>query len=456
MTLAKPWEKLLSLVLCAALVVGFCPLTPAAQAQETPAPIEANQDADVAVDDTTDAPTAAHDAASDDTASEPAPAAEPSEPAASLSDEGEGDIDPVPTTIAVKYVLNGGKNAAANAASFTSDSTLKLANPSRSGYLFLGWYLDSKFKTKVTTLSVDNAKDNAITVYAKWGKGNLAYKAKNSAWSATVALGKAAGSSYVQGIRIYNKSTNLSGSVTYRVKTSNGWSAYKKNGATASYNGKIRCIQVKLTGDLAAKYDVYYRVKVGDGGWLGWAKNGATAGISWRGITAYQIKLVKKGGSAPGSTAKAYINKSTGLDFYMKRVFAKKVENKSSKSKYIIVFSSTYNRLAIFKGKKGNWTLYKYWLCATGAPGTPSPKGTYTVDYRGYSFGSGFTCWWWTEWNGPYLFHSETYLPGSKKRSDIIENALGHNMTHGCVRLDIKNAKWIYDHIPNGTKVISM
>ena len=29
-------------------------------------------------------------------------------------------------------------------------------------------------------------------------------------------------------------------------------------------------------------------------------------------------------------------------------------------------------------------------------------------------------------------------------------------MTHGCVRLDIKNAKWMYDHIPNGTKVLSI
>ena len=39
-------------------------------------------------------------------------------------------------------------------------------------------------------------------------------------------------------------------------------------------------------------------------------------------------------------------------------------------------------------------------------------------------------------------------------KSKIIDGRLGINASHGCVRLSIENAKWIYDTIPSGTKVI--
>lgn len=71
---------------------------------------------------------------------------------------------------------------------------------------------------------------------------------------------------------------------------------------------RLEAIQIKLTGDMAKNYDVYYRVHAQNFGWMGWAKNGAsagTAGYSYR-LEAIQIKLVKKGGAAPGSTANAY------------------------------------------------------------------------------------------------------------------------------------------------------
>lgn len=75
----------------------------------------------------------------------------------------------------VTYELNGGKNASANVAQF--GGTLALKNPTRSGYTFAGWYLDKKFKTKVTTLTAKNAKNNQVTVYAKWYKNyKITYK----------------------------------------------------------------------------------------------------------------------------------------------------------------------------------------------------------------------------------------------------------------------------------------
>lgn len=70
----------------------------------------------------------------------------------------------------------------------------------------------------------------------------------------------------------------------------------------------MEAIEIKLTGQMD-KYDVYYRVNVGQLGWLDWAKDGASAGTTGfdRSIEASQIVLVEKDGAAPGSTEKPFI-----------------------------------------------------------------------------------------------------------------------------------------------------
>ena len=71
---------------------------------------------------------------------------------------------------------------------------------------------------------------------------------------------------------------------------------------------QMEAVQIQLTGEMAKKYDVYYRAHVQTYGWLGWAKNGAkagTEGMSKR-MEGIQIRLVEKGGEAPGSTSGAF------------------------------------------------------------------------------------------------------------------------------------------------------
>ena len=60
---------------------------------------------------------------------------------------------------------------------------------------------------------------------------------------------------------------------------------------------------------MADKYDIYYRVHSQTYGWLDWAVNGECAGTSGYGkrLEAVQIKLVLKGGTAPGSTENSYV-----------------------------------------------------------------------------------------------------------------------------------------------------
>ena len=52
---------------------------------------------------------------------------------------------------------------------------------------------------------------------------------------------------------------------------------------------------------------------------------------------------------------------------------------------------------------------------------------------------------------GNYLFHSVLY---SKYNGSLMDGRVGIPLSHGCVRLQIDNAKWIYDNIPRGTKVV--
>ncbi len=104
----------------------------------------------------------------------------------------------------------------------------------------------------------------------------------------------------------------MNGDVVYRTYVQNeGWQSWKQNDEVSGTMGQgkqLEAIQVKLTGQIADKYDVYYRVHSQDFGWLGWAKNGessGTEGYSKR-IEAIEIRLVKKGEKAPGSTNNSF------------------------------------------------------------------------------------------------------------------------------------------------------
>ena len=63
-----------------------------------------------------------------------------------------------------------------------------------------------------------------------------------------------------------------------------------------------------MTGELAEKYDIYYRVHSANFGWLGWAKNGESAGSQGysRQAEALEIRLVEKGKMAPGNTKNCF------------------------------------------------------------------------------------------------------------------------------------------------------
>ena len=61
---------------------------------------------------------------------------------------------------------------------------------------------------------------------------------------------------------------------------------------------------------------------------------------------------------------------------------------------------------------------------------------------------------YWTRINGSIAFHSIIYHSVSTSDPKVSSyNMLGSRASHGCIRLTVADAKWIYDNCPAGTVV---
>lgn len=129
-----------------------------------------------------------------------------------------------------------------------------------------------------------------------------------------------------------------------------------------------------------------------------------------------------------------------------------KAQSYSSNTNWLILVDTSRCLTSIYTGSRGNWSLNRRYACAPGKASTPTVLGEYQVYGKGYSFGHGYTCYYYTQFYGDYLFHSSPYYVNSNR---VMDPTMGVPASHGCVRLEIQNAKWIYDNIPYGTKVVT-
>lgn len=108
-------------------------------------------------------------------------------------------------------------------------------------------------------------------------------------------------------------------------------------------------------------------------------------------------------------------------------------------------------RVNIFAGGAGHWVLIKTYSCATGNNSTPSKRGLFTIQDKGYSFvtDSGALVKYWTRYSGNYLLHSIILTPSGK----VLDSTVGRRISHGCIRMPLDMAKWYYDKIPRGSLI---
>lgn len=144
-------------------------------------------------------------------------------------------------------------------------------------------------------------------------------------WQDWVGDGASAGTSgeskRLEGMHVLLQNQDVSGSIEYRTHVQGiGWQSWAKDGALAGTTGQSRrleALQIRLTGEMAEKYDVWYRTHCQHFGWRGWAKNGeqaGTQGYSYR-MEAIEIKILPKNSPAPGSTADPF-SVATVRDLY--------------------------------------------------------------------------------------------------------------------------------------------
>lgn len=104
--------------------------------------------------------------------------------------------------------------------------------------------------------------------------------------------------------------------------------------------------------------------------------------------------------------------------------------------------------------KSNGATIYSM-IASTGMDDS-TPHGSYTIGVRGehfYNPDERMGADYWVRITGDYLFHS---VPTNENAGQYLEDEavkLGRPASHGCVRLSIADAKWLYDQIPYGTPV---
>ena len=126
---------------------------------------------------------------------------------------------------------------------------------------------------------------------------------------------------------------------------------------------------------------------------------------------------------------------------------------------YQLKISVADQRVYAYKWVNGSYSkLVRTMKCSTGTTSDPTPLGTFKAGGpagRWYYF-TKFDCWAQYAYriSGPYLFHSVLY---SEKDTSTLRqssvNNLGRRASHGCVRLTVEDAKWIYNNCPAGTTV---
>ena len=125
---------------------------------------------------------------------------------------------------------------------------------------------------------------------------------------------------------------------------------------------------------------------------------------------------------------------------------------------YMLYVNRKQNIVTVYKkDAQGNYTVpIKAMICSVGNEQGETPVGTFnTTDrYTWRLLVGGVYGQYATRITGHILFHSVPYDAQNKGALNPAEyNKLGVPASHGCIRLTVADAKWIYDNCPPGTPV---
>ncbi len=303
------------------------------------------------------------------------------------------------------------------------------------------------------------------------------------------------------------------GNIHYRTYSSGyGWTNWAMNGQQTTIQGNyapIEAIQIRFSGPVRNKYDLYYQAILSDGTTTGWGKNGTTCGTMGTGLTisSFRISFFERTSEDPGLNTSTALKSShaDGIQYIdgQMRYITGTGENYTgwgwdesqryyfqdsypvtgwqyidgykyyfdSNGKmlddlepiigdagpYLIRINKEMNCMTIYvqDGANGYIIPLKTFLTSTG---DDTPIGTfYTPEkFRWRLMIHGLYTQYATRLGAglPILMHSIIFTAQSPFSLDAdTYNYLGVARSSGCIRLTTQDSKWIYDHCPIGTQV---
>ncbi len=164
-----------------------------------------------------------------------------------------------------------------------------------------------------------------------------------------------------------------------------------------------------------------------------------------------------KDGANIGSDGVAILKTDNAMDA--------KAQQYYSDTNYLILANKSTHKLCIYKGNHGNWhRIESDWVFTCGGWDRPTREGEFCISYKqgtpyGWKRFSLSRAAYCTYVCGGFYFHSILYsnYGGNVDPSNvkIVDATLGSNLSHGCLRLSLSHAKWIYQNMPVKTTVVT-
>ncbi len=221
---------------------------------------------------------------------------------------------------------------------------------------------------------------------------------------------------------------------TYRLLLEEGFDEYQMKLATGSGGAEVRRLQRRLQ----------------DLGYLSAQPDGVFGSQTVKAVSDFQKRNELTADGVAGEMTQRALFSSSAVR-----------QAKKPDKPYLIKISTKDQRVYVYgwnEQEEAHTRLVKTMICSTGLPDTPTPKGTFTSTSPVVRWGYFPKYDVWAQYlyriQGPYLFHSVLYDEADEstvKWGSV--NKLGSPASHGCIRLSVEDAKWIYDNCPAGTTV---
>ncbi len=125
-----------------------------------------------------------------------------------------------------------------------------------------------------------------------------------------------------------------------------------------------------------------------------------------------------------------------------------------------VIVDITHQVVLVYKkDAAGAYTVpVRYMVCSTGASKTPSPRGVFATGKHKVRYGlfvnDGVYGQYWTNVTRRIYFHSLLYTKkNAKTYTTSSYNNLGKRASHGCIRLLVPDARFLYYHLAPGSTV---